>query len=145
VDAQAAPVFKSCPRPSTTFLPQGFLDRYNAGHVCNRSDDSGRYAYDCQPPICKWNLNVLAADLAAHVDNDKTEAIVEEVFDAHYAETYRGLMRKKLGLQFATEEDNAADDALFTTLFDTMQATAADFTNTFRTLRYVHKVNWRAV
>ena len=132
-----APPLLSFPPTHDAHPWTGFLDRYNAGHICNRSDDSGRYAYDCQPPICKWNLKVLASDLAAHVDSDKTERIVEEVFDARFASTYRRLMREKLGIQHASSDDDDQDDALFTALFDTMQTTAADFTNTFRTLRWV--------
>lgn len=112
------------------------MDRYHATHVCNHSDDSGRYAYSSQPPICKWNLQTFAEDLSAHIDVTKTKAIVEEIFDPAYSTRYRALMRAKLGLRHATEADNSEDDALVVSLLETMQGTAADFTNTFRVLRF---------
>lgn len=30
--------------------PFGFMDAYNPDHVCNGSDDSGRYSYKCVCP-----------------------------------------------------------------------------------------------
>jgi hypothetical protein len=40
--------------------PFGFLDAYNPDHVCNGSDDSGRYAY-------RWARPVLSSFASAHV------------------------------------------------------------------------------
>ncbi|CAG2181014.1 unnamed protein product, partial [Oppiella nova] len=36
--------------------PFGFMDRFDWDHVCNTSDEGGRYSYAKQPEICKWNL-----------------------------------------------------------------------------------------
>ena len=43
--------------------PFGFLDKYNDNHVCNGSDDQGRYAYAKQPEICDWNCRMLGEAL----------------------------------------------------------------------------------
>ncbi len=38
--------------------------RYDPGHVCNHSDDGGRYAFQAQPDMCRWNCEKLAEALA---------------------------------------------------------------------------------
>ena len=35
--------------------PFGFMERYNPDLVPNGSDDSGRYAFQSQSDICRWN------------------------------------------------------------------------------------------
>jgi uncharacterized protein YdiU (UPF0061 family) len=53
--------------------PYGFLDRYDPSHICNRSDDRGRYAYDQQPSICKWNLKKLSEALLPSLTSEDAE------------------------------------------------------------------------
>ena len=43
--------------------PYGFMDNFDPKHICNHSDDKGRYRYEAQPEICKWNLGKLAEAL----------------------------------------------------------------------------------
>ena len=43
--------------------PYGFLEHFDPKFICNNSDDQGRYRYEAQPQICKWNLNKLASAL----------------------------------------------------------------------------------
>ncbi len=31
--------------------PYGFMEYFDAGHICNTSDNSGRYAYEKQPEV----------------------------------------------------------------------------------------------
>ena len=38
------------------FGPFGFMEYFNKKYICNHSDKEGRYAYENQPSICKWNL-----------------------------------------------------------------------------------------
>ena len=109
--------------------PFGFLDDYNEGFVCNHSDNSGRYAFNAQPGVALWNLNALAQALSSLIDETQIKAAL-----AHYRPSlighYSSLMRSKLGLQNA--DDN--DQQLISELLELMQASAADFTNTFRQL-----------
>ena len=109
--------------------PFGFLDDYNEGFVCNHSDNSGRYAFNAQPGVALWNLNALAQALSSLIDETQIKAAL-----AHYRPSlighYSSLMRSKLGLQNA--DDN--DQQLASELLELMQASAADFTNTFRQL-----------
>ena len=109
--------------------PFGFLDDYNEGFVCNHSDNSGRYAFNAQPGVALWNLNALAQALSSLIDETQIKAAL-----AHYRPSlighYSSLMRSKLGLQ--NTDDN--DQRLVSELLELMQASAADFTNTFRQL-----------
>jgi hypothetical protein len=43
--------------------PPPLKHRYDPHHVCNGSDDAGRYDYGAQPEICRWNCEMLAAAL----------------------------------------------------------------------------------
>jgi uncharacterized protein YdiU (UPF0061 family) len=43
--------------------PFGFLDAFDPGHICNHSDDQGRYAWARQPNVGFWNLHALAQAL----------------------------------------------------------------------------------
>src|SRR5206468_8681345 len=43
--------------------PFGFLDAFDPGHICNHSDERGRYAYARQPNVAFWNLHALAQSL----------------------------------------------------------------------------------
>lgn len=40
--------------------PYAFLDDFDANHICNHSDDAGRYSFSNQVPIAHWNLAALA-------------------------------------------------------------------------------------
>uniref|UniRef100_U3K503 Selenoprotein O n=2 Tax=Ficedula albicollis TaxID=59894 RepID=U3K503_FICAL len=108
--------------------PFGFMDRYDPEHVCNGSDNTGRYAYNKQPEICKWNLGKLAEALVPELPLETSQLILEEEYDAEFEKHYLQKMRKKLGLiQLELEEDSK----LVSELLETMHLTAGDFTNIF--------------
>ncbi|CAL8358054.1 unnamed protein product [Lota lota] len=110
--------------------PYGFMDRFDPDFICNASDNSGRYSYQAQPAICRWNLGKLAEALAPELPPDRAMAVLEEYMDL-YNGFYLGTMRKKLGL---LKKEEPEDEMLITTLLQTMHNTGADFTNTFRCL-----------
>ncbi|NXD48397.1 SELO protein, partial [Corvus moneduloides] len=108
--------------------PFGFMDRYDPEHVCNGSDNTGRYAYNKQPEVCKWNLGKLAEALVPELPLEISQLILEEEYDAEFEKHYLQKMRKKLGLiQLELEEDSK----LVSELLETMHVTAGDFTNIF--------------
>jgi uncharacterized protein YdiU (UPF0061 family) len=43
--------------------PFQFLDAFVPTHICNHSDDTGRYAYNRQPNVAYWNLFCLGQAL----------------------------------------------------------------------------------
>ncbi|KAL1767460.1 hypothetical protein HispidOSU_019702 [Sigmodon hispidus] len=108
--------------------PFGFLDRYDPDHICNASDNAGRYTYSKQPQVCKWNLQKLAEALDPELPLVLGEAIVAEEFDSEFQRHYLQKMRKKLGL---TRVEQEGDGTLVAKLLETMHLTGADFTNTF--------------
>ncbi len=115
--------------------PCAFLDRYDSATVFSSIDARGRYAYGNQPAIAQWNLTRLAETLLPllHAEEAPAIAMAEEllpVFAERFQHHWLAGMRRKLGL-FDTE---AEDGALATTLLEWMQATGADFTNTFAAL-----------
>ncbi|KAM4037787.1 protein adenylyltransferase SelO, mitochondrial [Anomaloglossus baeobatrachus] len=111
--------------------PYGFLDRYDPEHICNGSDNMGRYAYNKQPEICKWNLGKLAEALAPELPLDRSQKILEEEYDVEFQRHYLQKMRRKLGLIHTELEE---DSKLISDFLDTMNITGSDFTNTFRVL-----------
>ncbi|XP_060100776.1 protein adenylyltransferase SelO, mitochondrial [Heteronotia binoei] len=111
--------------------PFGFMDRYDPEHICNASDNNGRYAYNKQPEICKWNLGKLAEALVPELPLEISMPILEEEYNAEFEAHYMQKMRRKLGFIQLQLED---DDKLVSDLLETMHVTGADFTNTFRLL-----------
>lgn len=113
--------------------PYGFMDRFDPDFICNASDNSGRYSYQAQPAICRWNLLKLAEALAPELPSDRAESVMDEYLDL-YNGFYLQNMRKKLGL---LKKEEPEDEMLITELLQTMHNTGADFTNTFRSLSQI--------
>jgi uncharacterized protein YdiU (UPF0061 family) len=117
--------------------PFGFLDRFQIDHVCNHSDQGGRYAYHRQPQIMHWNMACLASaflpllelQLSEKESQDMMRSALDE-FPITYAQTWQKLFRAKLGLQQSLDEDIP----LLETLLQAMHDSRIDFTSFFRGL-----------
>lgn len=114
--------------------PFGFLDGFDANHICNHSDTQGRYTYQQQPNVAYWNLFCLAQALLPLLGEgqaavDRAHAALEP-YKARYADEIDLRMRAKLGLR----EMHPDDEALINRLFALMHASRADFTLVFRHL-----------
>ncbi|WCD79965.1 protein adenylyltransferase SelO [Pseudomonas sp. TUM22785] len=109
--------------------PYAFLDDFDANHICNHSDDSGRYSFSNQVPIAHWNLAALAQALTPHI---AVEALREalELFLPLYQAAWLDRMRRRLG--FTQAEDG--DEALVQRLLQLMQTSAVDYSLFFRRL-----------
>jgi serine/tyrosine/threonine adenylyltransferase len=110
--------------------PFGFLDAFDEEHICNHSDDLGRYSFSNQPRVAHWNCYCLAQALMPLI---KDVGLAEEALDAFnpaFEAAYMGLMRKKLGL-FEAQDDDAE---LIRSTLALLQANKADFTLFFRCL-----------
>lgn len=94
--------------------------RYDPDHVCNASDNAGRYTYSKQPQVCKWNLQKLAEALEPELPLALGEAILAEEFDSEFQRHYLQKMRKKLGLIRVEQEE---DGTLVAKLLETMHLT----------------------
>ena len=61
--------------------PFGFMDAFDANHICNHSDDHGRYAYKAQPQIGHWNLFALGRALRSLVGSqDDVKAAIADSY-----------------------------------------------------------------
>ncbi|CEM37451.1 unnamed protein product [Vitrella brassicaformis CCMP3155] len=110
--------------------PFGFVEFFCPTHVSNGSDDRGYYCYRRQPDAVKFNMRKLAEALAPLLPLEESFAELEK-FDEIHHDAYMQQMRRKLGLIRTEKEEDAA---LVADLLETMQATAADFTVTFRAM-----------
>jgi hypothetical protein len=83
--------FNTTPLPSVQVSPllhtiaHPHPNRYDPDHICNGSDDSGRYDYIHQPAICHWNCERLAEALAPLLAPARARAGLG-AFDAAFAE-----------------------------------------------------------
>ncbi|MFN3304604.1 MAG: protein adenylyltransferase SelO [Roseateles sp.] len=115
--------------------PFGFMDAFDPGHVCNHSDDRGRYAYARQPSVAFWNLHALAQALLPLL-NGEPEAAGERLLEAveAYRERFASQMLMRMRAKLGLQGEDAADQVLIDDLLRLMAASGADFTITFRRL-----------
>jgi uncharacterized protein YdiU (UPF0061 family) len=119
--------------------PFGFLDRFQMDHICNHSDNQGRYAYQRQPQIMHWNMACLAEAMLPLIeqryDGENAQTHLQEALEK-FPEIYRtawlAQFRAKLGLKI----ENAGDMSLIESLLKLMHGNRVDFTNTFRALSH---------
>ncbi len=112
--------------------PYGFMDGFDAKHICNHTDSGGRYAWHAQPAVAHWNLYQLANSLHEIVpETEPLKAALDE-YEACFLGAMQARMSQKLGLSTW----QAGDETLIDDLWSLMQASHADFTLTFRQLAY---------
>jgi uncharacterized protein YdiU (UPF0061 family) len=113
--------------------PFGFLDAFDANHICNHTDRQGRYAYARQPAVARWNLLCLAEALLPLIEDGNGVEAAEAAlatFQPTFSDAIDAAMHAKLGLR-----ERLPDDAkLMTSLFALLQEGRADFTLFFRRL-----------
>jgi serine/tyrosine/threonine adenylyltransferase len=97
--------------------PFGFLDGFDPQHICNHTDSQGRYAFARQPQVAWWNLHALAQALLPLVgQGGGDEADIAAVqaalapYSAQFSQDMTQLMRAKLGLSSAQDEDGELID-----------------------------------
>ena len=121
--------------------PCAFMDQYHPQTVFSSIDQNGRYSYNNQPRITKWNLARFAECIIPLIDQDEQKAIsiaTETInnFEKLYEEKWLNMMRDKLGL-FGEDRD---DKHLIFELLTWMDNNKADFTNTFCNLMEIQSI-----
>ncbi|SUD90704.1 protein adenylyltransferase SelO [Psychrobacter phenylpyruvicus] len=139
--------------------PFGFLERFDPAWINNHSDYSGRYAYQNQPAIGHWNLNVWMMHFmqlsGKALFNDKKETISREVlaqclakYESSFMGHYQQGICKKLGLPWGSLDNSTATTETVTAVTETinntlklafellefMESNKLDYTNSFRAL-----------
>jgi len=121
--------------------PCAFMDQYHPQTVFSSIDQNGRYSYNNQPRITKWNIARFAECIIPLIDQDEQKAIsiaTETInnFEKLYEEKWLNMMRDKLGL-FGEDKD---DKHLIFELLTWMENNKADFTNTFCNLMQIQSI-----
>lgn len=110
--------------------PFGFLEAYDAQHICNHSDHGGRYAYDQQPLMGWWNCAALASALQPLIQDEQAIQRALDGFEPLFEKYLLAGFRAKLGWQRTLEEDGLQIQQLLAL----MQRDRVDFTGFFRAL-----------
>lgn len=122
--------------------PFGFLDAFDFNHICNHSDEQGRYAYGMQPEIAQWNLSrLLQACFPLLSDNDDEALdIARNIYDK-YAPAYGNAARRRWADKLGFAEVREGDDAIINELLSIMHRSKSDFTLTFRRLAQIESAS----
>ncbi len=110
--------------------PFGFMEAFNVNHICNHTDQQGRYSYAMQPRIGNWNCYALGQALLPLIGEPDDVHAALEGYASAYTEKLDELLHAKLGLKTRQPDDKALIDSVFTI----MQDSHADFTLFFRRL-----------
>ncbi|WP_442764226.1 protein adenylyltransferase SelO family protein, partial [Malikia spinosa] len=110
--------------------PFQFLDGFDPGHVCNHSDQSGRYAYARQPNIVYWNLFCLGQALLPLLDDTQQALDALEPYKTLFPTALQRRMNDKLGLAELRE----GDDTLTEDLLQLLSREHTDYTIFWRRL-----------
>ncbi|WP_371876429.1 protein adenylyltransferase SelO [Pseudoduganella chitinolytica] len=113
--------------------PFGFMEAFDAQHICNHSDSNGRYSYAMQPQIGHWNCYALAQALVPLIGEVEETQAALDVYQGEFGAAVDRLLHAKLGLAQLPEQQEA-DRQLLDSLFGILQANHADFTLFFRRL-----------
>lgn len=133
--------------------PFGFMEAFDAGHICNHTDRQGRYSYRMQPRIGQWNCFALGQALLPLIGEvDETEAALS-AYQAIFQQHHDALFLQKLGLvggqhKDSDQADNAVHNdgedgnaAFLDSMFTLLQTHHVDFTLFFRRLGNLQRDN----
>nr|WP_267874722.1 YdiU family protein [Massilia glaciei] len=110
--------------------PFGFMEAFDANHICNHTDQQGRYSYANQPQVGHWNCYALGQALLPLIGAVEDAQDALDVYQDAFARKTDELLHAKLGL--STIEEN--DTILFDAMFKIMHDNHVDFTLFFRGL-----------
>ena len=112
--------------------PFQFLDGYDPGHICNHSDNQGRYAFDKQPQVAYWNLYCLGNALLPLIEDQDLAVAALDTFKDRFALALALRFGAKLGLDAGT----AAPDDLLQDIRSLLAAGNVDYTIFWRRLSH---------
>jgi serine/tyrosine/threonine adenylyltransferase len=110
--------------------PFGFMEAFDAHHICNHTDSQGRYSYANQPQVGHWNCYALGQALLPLIGSVEDTEDALDVYQPEFARTIDQLLHAKIGLKSFEQDDRA----LLDNTFALMQDQQVDFTQFFRKL-----------
>jgi uncharacterized protein YdiU (UPF0061 family) len=108
--------------------PFAFMDYFNINQICNHTDSEGRYSYNNQPYVARWNLEVLANSLKEICDVETLKEYLKTYFHIQEKE-YLTIMTQRLGLDISKSSDSYAD--LVIKLLKALQTSKTDYNQFF--------------
>jgi uncharacterized protein YdiU (UPF0061 family) len=111
--------------------PFGFMEAFDAGHICNHSDHQGRYAFHAQPQVAYWNLYALGSALLPLVND---EDAVKDAIDSSYLDRYHQNFTRQMQSKLGFDQLLDGDEAFINELFSLLQSQRPDYTLFFRAL-----------
>src|SRR5471032_2916005 len=108
----------------------GFMEAFDAEHICNHTDQQGRYSYGNQPQVGHWNCYALGQALLPLIGEVALAQAALDSYQPAFAAKMSQLLHAKLGLLTVQDDDTQLCDGMFAL----MQANHVDFTNFFRAL-----------
>ena len=127
------------PGETIDYGPCAFMEAYDPRAVFSSIDEGGRYAYEEQPRIARWNLARLAEALLPLIDAHEGRAIslatqVIDAFPERYQHHWLAGLRAKLGLRAQIENGDKVHTALGESWLDLLHAQQVDYTLAWRRL-----------
>ncbi len=121
--------------------PFQFLDAFDPNHICNHSDEHGRYAYNKQPNIAYWNLFCLGQALLPLISPEGEPDLAVAALEPYktiFPAALHARMSAKLGLP---SDATATDDskALIEGILKLLAAGKVDYTIFWRRLSHAAK------
>jgi serine/tyrosine/threonine adenylyltransferase len=110
--------------------PFQFLDAFDPGHICNHSDEQGRYAYNKQPNVAYWNLFCLGQALLPLIGDQEQALAALESYKTMFPREMESRMLAKLGLA----ESRPGDRELVETVLQLLARDKVDYTIFWRRL-----------
>ena len=104
--------------------PYAFMDYFEKHCICNHTDAEGRYSYNNQPFVARWNLQVLAYALDKIVPKEKLLEYINTFMPQH-ENVYLQLMSKRVGLDPIKSSDNNLD--LIVELLGALESAKIDY------------------
>ncbi|MFA9374987.1 MAG: YdiU family protein [Poseidonibacter sp.] len=114
--------------------PYAFMDYFEKNCICNHTDVEGRYSYNNQPYVARWNLIVLAHALKEICDVDKLLEYMKTFLPQH-ENVYLELMNKRLGLDVTKSGNNNLN--LILELIGSLESAKIDYNLFFYKLTYL--------
>lgn len=118
--------------------PFGFIDAFDRHHICNHSDEGGRYAWDRQPVIGHWNITkLLQATLPLLADTPEAALEIAQPIADSYPQHYEAAMTQRWAEKLGLRERRDGDSALIDRFLHLLDRSHSDFTRSFRRLALV--------
>lgn len=104
--------------------PYAFMDYFEKNAICNHTDVEGRYSYNNQPFVARWNLFVLINVLKKICDEEKLENYMKFYLSIH-KKIYLDMMNKRVGLDASKSGD--ANQFLIIELLGALESSKMDY------------------